>query len=256
MGDDSRIGREREFHDRRFATEAIDDPDDPRRAARKYYEAAQAGPAAYAARLQVAPGSRVLEYGCGVGSEAFNLAERGARVTAIDISPVALEIASEEARRRLLDIDFVEMNAEELTFADASYDLVCGSAILHHLVLDVAIPQIARVLAPGGRAVFLEPLGHNPLINMYRKRTPEMRTPDEHPLLMSDLAVMQSYFANMETEYFEMFSLAAAPLLRVPGVRKVTPALSRLDHALFTHARWSRKYAWTVLIDLRASSRA
>jgi hypothetical protein len=41
--------------------------------------------------------------------------------------------------------------------------------------------------APAGWALFSEPLGHNPLVNWYRNRTPEQRTEDEHPLLLSSI---------------------------------------------------------------------
>jgi SAM-dependent methyltransferase len=252
MEQNARIESERQFHDRRFAIEEADAPDDPRRTARKYYEAAQAGPAAYRAAVRVPPGTRVLEYGCGVGSESFDLAAAGANVTAIDISPVALRLAAQEAARRGLMIEFREMNAEVLDFPDATFDLVCGSAIVHHLDLDRAVPEIARVLRPGGRAVFLEPLGHNPLINWYRRRTPEMRTPDEHPLLVRDLEQMAKPFAAMRTQHFELFSLAAAPLLHIPGVRRLTPLLSALDRLLLRFVAPVRRHAWTVLIELEA----
>jgi ubiquinone/menaquinone biosynthesis C-methylase UbiE len=64
------------------------------------------------------------------------------------------------------------MNAEATTFPDNSFDLICGSSILHHLNLDKACAEIRRILRPDGGAVFIEPLGHNPLINMFRKLTP------------------------------------------------------------------------------------
>src|SRR3546814_1101008 len=78
------------------------------------------------------------------------------------------------------------MNAEAMTFPDDSFDLVFGSGIIHHLDIDRAFGEIARVLRPGGRAVFIEPLGLNPAIELYRRFTPSARTPDEHPLLRRD----------------------------------------------------------------------
>jgi len=51
------------------------------------------------------------------------------------------------------------MNAEELKFADDYFDIVCGGAILHHLDLNKALSEIARVLKPDGKAIFVEPLG-------------------------------------------------------------------------------------------------
>src|SRR4029077_19868431 len=85
----------------------------------------------------VRPGDRVLEYGCGTGSAAFELAERGAHVVGIDISPVAVDEARRvAAERQSGDAEFRVMNAEALEFPDGAFDLVCGSGILHHLDLD------------------------------------------------------------------------------------------------------------------------
>src|SRR5438270_352918 len=83
----------------------------------------------------------------------------------IAMAPVAMEIARQQAEREGLAIDFAVMDAEHTTFPDASFDLIVGSGILHHLDLDRTYTEIARLLAPGGRAVFVEPLGHNALIN-------------------------------------------------------------------------------------------
>ena len=76
----------------------------------------------------------------------------------------------------LTGVRFQVMNAEVLEFPDASFDLVFGVAILHHLDLDTACAEFLRVLRPSGTAVFLEPLGHNPFINLVRWATPAART--------------------------------------------------------------------------------
>src|SRR3546814_18316951 len=75
------------------------------------------------------------------------------------------------------------MNAEAMTFPDDSFDLVFGSGIIHHLDIDRASGEIARVLRPGGRAVFIEPLGLNPAIALYRRFPPRALTPHDPPLL-------------------------------------------------------------------------
>ena len=97
---------------------------------------------------------------------------------------MAIEQAIEHARAEGLEdrLTFRVMDAEQLEFADDSFNLVCGSGVLHHLDLNRAYAEVARVLEPTGIGVFEEPLGHNPAINAYRRRTPEMRTVDEHPL--------------------------------------------------------------------------
>jgi hypothetical protein len=74
------------------------------------------------------------------------------------------------------------------------------------------------MIAPGREAqldgIFLEPLGHNPLINWYRRRTPQMRTEDEHPLLKSDLALAREYFSKIRSRFFHFAVLGAVPLRR------------------------------------------
>src|SRR3546814_15436315 len=88
------------------------------------------------------------------------------------------DLATETGLHATFSVD----NAEQTSFPDASFDRIGGSGILHHLDLDSAYAEIARLLKPGGRAVFLEPLGHNPLYHAYRDRPPPMRTENENPL--------------------------------------------------------------------------
>src|SRR5436190_16178245 len=90
----ARYEREREFHDPRFGED-----DSARARAGKYY-AVDAGRAAYVRWLETIPaGVKVLEYGCGPGSAAFGLAERGVEVVGIDISSEAIRSARVEAER-------------------------------------------------------------------------------------------------------------------------------------------------------------
>src|SRR3546814_4334755 len=58
----------------------------------------------------------------------------------------------------------------------------------------------SRVLRPGGRAVFIEPLGLNPAIELYRRFTPSARTPDEHPLLRRDFRRFDAAFGSTRSE--------------------------------------------------------
>ena len=57
------------------------------------------------------------------------------------------------------------MDCENLGFKDNSFDLIFGRAILHHLNLEKSSKEISRVLCKNGKAVFIEHLGMNPLIN-------------------------------------------------------------------------------------------
>ena len=241
--DEDRLERERRFHNERFAAETGE-----RRSSRFYSVADDARDHYSSSVLSAKSGDRVLEYGCGSGSMAFDLAAAGAEVVGIDISEVAVATARDRAAEEgLSSASFEVMNAEALDLPDSSFDLVCGSGILHHLDLDRSMAELARVMAPDGRAVFFEPLGHNPLINLYRRLTPGERTVDEHPLLESDILSMGRHFSGVGVRGYDLVALAALPLRGNTGLVK---RLQGVDRKVF--ARWPRaqKMAWTVLVEL------
>ena len=137
-------------------------------------------------------GLRVLDFGCGHGMAAVVLARRGARVTAFDLSWGYLSEARQRARANEVDINFVQANGECLPFADGAFDRVWGNAVLHHLNLQTAGPELFRILTPGGIAVFAEPWGGNPVLNWARHRLPypgKERTPDERPTRLERLTI-------------------------------------------------------------------
>jgi SAM-dependent methyltransferase len=243
---DARLQREREFHDRAFA-------EDVRASAKRFYAVNRSMLAWYEGALaERAEGARVLEYGCGPGSRAFHLARHGARVVGIDISPVAIEQASARGRAEGLEqqLDFRVMDAERLELDDDSFDVVCGSGILHHLSLARAYREIARVLVDDGVAIFTEPLGHNPAINAYRNRTPELRTVDEHPLLARDLTLAESFFAQVVTRFFTLTSLLAVPVRGRPGFDRLVAGLDAVDRSIFRLVPPLRRQAWMVGLTL------
>lgn len=248
MDTELRLARERDFHDQAFSEQT-------RATVRRFYSVNGALRRWYERTLaEHAAGAQALEYGCGPGSAAFSLAEQGAHVTGIDISPVAIDLATQTAREARLDesLAFAVMDAEHLAFEDDRFDLVCGSGILHHLDLERAYAELARVLRPDGVAVFIEPLGHNPAINWYRSRTPNLRTVDEHPLLIGDLAQARDFFGVVETRFFTLTSLAAVPLRHRTAFPRIVDALDTLDRTLFTAMPPSRRWAWMVGMVMRA----
>ncbi|MBI3448868.1 MAG: class I SAM-dependent methyltransferase [Acidobacteria bacterium] len=155
-------------------------------------------------------GKRLLEIGCGHGELTSWLALHGAKVTTRDISPRMVEIARRVARRLGVEtsITFDEGPGETLPYSDAAFDVVFGHDVLHHMDLPRASSEIRRVLAPGGRAVFAEPLGHNPVLNHYRDASPETRTPDEKPLLFADFDVLRAGFASFRHTEFHLLTMA------------------------------------------------
>jgi SAM-dependent methyltransferase len=243
---DDRINRERDFHNRIFA-------DDTRSVASKYYTVMRSSRRCYERVLnRYGHGTEVLEFGCGPGFFAPYLASRGAAVTGIDISETAIAQARARAAREGVtgNLTLRVMNAETLDFPAHSFDLICGVAILHHLDLDRAYGEIARTLKPGGRAVFLEPLGHNPVINLYRRMTPSLRTEDEHPLLSRDLRLADRYFQERHTHFFTLNSLLAVPFRNTAFFNRLLDACDAADRLLFRTLPPARRLAWQVVIEM------
>jgi ubiquinone/menaquinone biosynthesis C-methylase UbiE len=100
---------------------------------------------------------RSLEIGSGTGYFTLNLLRAGliGSGTCTDISPGMLAALDANAERLGLEVRTVPTDAESLPFPDASFDLVIGHAILHHIPdLGQAFREFARVLAPGGTVLF------------------------------------------------------------------------------------------------------
>lgn len=245
---DDRKSREKTLQDQRFSVNA-----GSRGSVDGAYGITYASHGYFRDRLRSdAPGKRVLEIGSGGGDNVLALCSNGARVTGIDLSDVAVDLARNAAKDGGIDsAQFYPMDAEQMTFPDGSFDIVCGGAILHHLALDRALPEIARVLDPHGYALFIEPLGYNPFINLYRRLTPKLRTPDEHPLLQADLAGLKRQFRSVTIRYYYLLALLALPVARRSFARPLIDALNIFDRSLFRALPILRRYAWIVVIELR-----
>ncbi len=160
----------------------------------------------------VAPvrGRRVLDFACGPGLTTAFLAQRGARVTGIDISPASIARGRELAERAGLAIDFLVGELTPATFAPGSFDAVVGHYALHHIDLEVIAPIFAEVLVPGGRGAFVETMGLNPLLNLSRRRltgrggVASYGSEDERPLDSADLRVLERHIGPVGRAVGEM----------------------------------------------------
>jgi len=103
------------------------------------------------------PYGRALELGCGTGFFLLNLMQAGLAKTGsvTDLSPGMVAAALRNAEHLGLDVDGRVADAEQIPYADATFDVVVGHAVLHHIPdLDTAFREVLRVLKPGGRFVF------------------------------------------------------------------------------------------------------
>ncbi|HVE98428.1 MAG TPA: methyltransferase domain-containing protein [Mycobacteriales bacterium] len=103
------------------------------------------------------PYGKVLEIGCGTGFFTLNLMLAGVigEAWVTDISPGMVGVAERNAKELGLEVGGRVCDAESLPFDDASFDLVVGHAVLHHIPdVELALREVLRVLRPGGRFVF------------------------------------------------------------------------------------------------------
>ena len=125
-----RYDRERSFHNWVFSEKG-------RASVNKFYSISDLSQNYYRERILNQGAHDILEIGCGRGSVASFLS-RDVAFTAIDISDVAVQETADVARANGIAGSYLLMNAEETAFADNSFDLICGTGILHHLNLEKA----------------------------------------------------------------------------------------------------------------------
>lgn len=98
-------------------------------------------------------GKRLLEVGCGMGTDLLQFARGGAFCTGVDLTPRSVEISSLHFGLYGMLADFALADGEQLPFADESFDVVYSNGVLHHTPdTERAVGELHRVLKPGGLA--------------------------------------------------------------------------------------------------------
>lgn len=152
-------------------------------------------------------GKKILELGCGFGEGSVYFAMQGADVTASDLSEGMLDVAEKVAEYNHTHIKTVKCSADNLPFQDESFDIVYAANMLHHVDLERTLQEASRVLKRGGIFASIDPLAHNPIINIYRRMASEVRTEDEHPLKMKEIKTFKKYFSKITCRASWFFTL-------------------------------------------------
>jgi SAM-dependent methyltransferase len=101
-------------------------------------------------------GCRLLEVGCGIGTDLARFARGGAVVTGIDLSQTAIDLAAKNFAGLGISGDLRVGDGEALPFPDASFDVVYGHGVLQYAVRpERIVAEAHRVLVPGGQAIFM-----------------------------------------------------------------------------------------------------
>lgn len=216
-----------------------------------------------AARRWLAPiaPAWVIDLGAGLGACAFAMAQAGHFIIAVDTSPARLRALRERARRVGLErrISVVVGSAEALPFAAASVPALYTKSVLIHTDFERTAAEIARTLAPGGRAALIEPTTGNPFVNLYRATlapkawraitryfTPEIQAIyiQAEGVRAPRPAVMPFYLFGFFAFVFQ-FAFQSAPLFRA-----ALRILKVLDATLFRLLPPLRRLAWFGVIRL------
>lgn len=214
--------------------------------------------AAMVHEADVRPGMRVLDLGCGSGDLTLHLVGTGAEVVALDLSPRMIEVARQRVARYgdPTRVTFLAAPAEDSGLPNGEFDVILGRYVLHHLDLDTATVEIARLLRPGGKAVFVENSGANPLL-MFARRflvgrfgIRRLGTIDEHPLTRADVDRFAGAFSTAELRFpvFEFFVIFDRQILRFKRPR-VSRVLRAVD-AEIGRVAWLARYSFRVVVVL------
>jgi SAM-dependent methyltransferase len=203
--------------------------------------------------LENVQGRTVLDYGCGNGINAVPLARRGARVIGLDVSEALLSLARQRLRAHGIQdrAIFIAGSAHDIPLHSESVDIVLGAAILHHLNLDLAAREVHRVLKPGGRAIFEEPVRNSRVVKAVRGMIPYKSddvSPYERPLTDDDVRRFTALFERRRTR---AFSLPFINLARVvPPLRRHIPALYQVDGALLKRTHLLDRFAGVRVFEV------
>jgi ubiquinone/menaquinone biosynthesis C-methylase UbiE len=153
-------------------------------------------------------GKFLLDLGCGAGENSVYFAKLGAHCVAADYSPGMVDVALQLAERNCVNVQGRVINAMDIDIPDNTFDIVYASNLLHHMPDPLlTILEIHRILKPGGKMCFWDPLRHNPLINVYRRIATEVRTEDETPLHINIVKDVRAVFSTMKYDTFWLATL-------------------------------------------------
>jgi ubiquinone/menaquinone biosynthesis C-methylase UbiE len=189
-------------------------------------------------------GKRILICSCGSGRDPVRAANSGAEVFAVDLSPAGVQKSQEMAAFNHVSIDARVMDLHHLEFPDDYFDVLYGSAILHHLDCAIAGAEFWRVLKNGGIGFFeAENTDRNPILAFFYRAmsgtdangnfkkywfVKRIGTTNERMFCRQDLDALRRYFPNAltRTDSFMFFQ----KISHVAGLRaiKLTRAMDKL----------------------------
>ncbi len=200
-------------------------------------------------------GKNVLELGCGMGMNAVIMAGRGANVTAIDIAQKRVNWVNGLAKRYgLKNIKAICMSAEDLDFPDESFDIIYSNEVLIHLNHRKVLGRCVNLLRKGSKAIFVESLKFNPLVNLYRcTLAPRIFKHIGEHFTFKEIDSFRTFFPQVYHKEFYLFSfMAFFWQFGVPNLslfKLSVTALNRIYKLIFLCFPFTRIFAWMSCIE-------
>lgn len=207
--------------------------------------------------------ARLLEIGCGMGTDLLQFARGGARCTGVDLTPRSIEITRHRFALYRMTGDFMLADGEHLPFEDESFDVVYSNGVLHHTPdTERAVKEVRRVLRPGGIAKVM--LYHRHSLNYWGEMI-------LHRGLLRGELLRGSSAQEIMSRYVEYSEHGGRPLVKVYSRREARALFARFrevtveveqmirqELSLFRHVipeslfrRLRRQLGWNVIITAK-----
>lgn len=198
-------------------------------------------------------GKRILDSGCGDGWLSVILAKRGAEVHGFDLSPEFIRTAQRRAQINEVEdkVVFETKSFDSIDYSDDYFDLVVGSAILHHVKIEDVLNPLRKVLKKNGKAIFMECFGNSKWLERFRLLVPVPVDDSDkshwgQQLKYADIQKFHAGFQRVNWREFELFSR----LDRIMANQTFVSFLNRFDEALFRLIPALRRYARLIVLQL------
>jgi len=170
-------------------------------------------------QLNTSHNFQILDYGCGTGHRHFEFSNRANHIVGVDISSRSIEIANQQAKKHMLNAEYLIMDCEKMTFADRTFDLILDFGTFSSLDIEQATEELIRVLKKDGIMICIETYGHNPFMKIKRllnvlcgKRT---KWAAKHIMKKHDWELIASKFECCNIDFFHFLVLFLPVFLKI-----------------------------------------